>query len=135
MKNGETALANMRPGTKYVTVSDAAKHLRVSRNTIYDACRDNEVEHIQVRSSLRVLIDVNEEYLTVAETANLLNVSPSTVYEACSVSCDYGQLPHIRIRSRIRIPSSRLQNYERKEPVPSGLSEQNSQSQPAFRFG
>ncbi|MEN6326040.1 MAG: helix-turn-helix domain-containing protein [Syntrophomonas sp.] len=98
-------------GTKYVTVSEAARHLRVSRNTIYEACRENEIRCLKVRSSLRVLIDVDEEYMTVAETAAFLNISPSTVYDACSLSCDYGQLPHIRIRSRIRIPCSRLQQY------------------------
>lgn len=113
MKICETALATIPAGTKYVTVSEAARHYRVSRNTIYDACRDKEMDFIKVRSSLRVLIDSNEEYLTVSETAVLLNISPSTVYEACSLSCDYGQLPHIRIRSRIRIPSSHLKHYDR----------------------
>lgn len=97
--------------TKYVTVSEAARHLRVSRNTIYEACRENELKCLKVRTSLRVLIDINEKYLTVSETAALLNVSPSTVYDACSLSCDYGQLPHIRVRSRIRIPTSRLFQY------------------------
>jgi len=95
-------------GTKYVTVSEAARHLRVSRNTVYEACREKEIDFMKIRTSLRVLINFNEKYLTVAETAAYLNLSPSTVYEACSLACDYGQLPHIRIRSRIRIPFSKL---------------------------
>ncbi len=101
----------MDTGKKYVTVTEAAHHLRVSRNTIYDACRDNEMEFIKVRSSLRVLINFREKYMTVAETAVYLNMSPSTVYEACSLACDYGRLPHIRVRSRIRIPYSKLMHY------------------------
>ena len=98
-------------GKKYVTVTEAARHLRVSRNTIYDACRDNEIDFIKVRSSLRVLINSREKYLTVAETAIYLNMSPSTVYEACSLSCEHGQLPHLRVRSRIRIPYSKLIHF------------------------
>jgi excisionase family DNA binding protein len=95
-------------GRRYVTVTEAAHHLRVSRNTIYDACRENEMEFIRIRSTMRVLIDSRERYLTVAEAATYLNVSPSTIYDACSLNCGYGQLPHIRIRSRIRIPVSKL---------------------------
>lgn len=95
-------------GCKYVTVTEAARHLRVSRNTIYDACRENEIEFIRIRSTMRVLIDSRERYMTVAEAAAYLSVSPSTVYDACSLNCGYGQLPHIRIRSRIRIPVSKL---------------------------
>jgi len=98
---------------KYVTVTEAARHFRVSRNTIYDACRENEIDFIKVRTSLRVLVDLSEKYLTVAETADYLHISPSTVYEACSVGCNYGQLPHIRVRSRIRIPLSRLIKHSR----------------------
>ncbi len=91
-----------------MTVTEAARHLRVSRNTIYDACRENEIDFIRVRSTMRVSINIKERYLTVAEAAAYLNVSPSTIYDACSLSCDFGQIPHIRIRSRIRIPISKL---------------------------
>lgn len=103
-------------GTRYVTVTEAARHLRVSRNTIYDACRENEMEFIRIRSTMRVLIDSREKYLTVAEAAAYLNVSPSTVYDACSLNCGYGQLPHIRIRSRIRIPVSKLTGNRQEGP-------------------
>lgn len=95
-------------GSRYVTVTEAARHLRVSRNTIYDACRENEIGFIRIRSTMRILIDSREQYLTVAEAAAYLNVSPSTVYDACALNCGFGQLPHIRIRSRIRIPVSKL---------------------------
>jgi len=93
---------------RYVSVRKAAEHWRVSRSTIYEACREQEIECIRIRSILRILIDENEEYLTVAETAELLGVSSSTVYDACALSCSCGQLPHIRIGSRIRIPRSKL---------------------------
>ena len=111
MTDKSAGILKLDTGKKYVTVTEAARHLRVSRNTIYDACRDNEMDFIKVRSSLRVLINFREKYMTVAETAVYLNMSPSTVYEACSLSCDYGQLPHLRVRSRIRIPYSKLIHF------------------------
>lgn len=92
--------------TKYVTVSEAARHWRVSRNTIYDACRENEIDFVKIRTSLRVLIDLQAEYLTVSEAADYFSVSASSVYEACG----RGEMAHIRIRSRIRIPHIRLIN-------------------------
>jgi excisionase family DNA binding protein len=95
--------------SKYVTVSEAARHLRVSRNTIYEACRENEIDCIRIRSCLRIWIDLSEEYLTVAETADYLQTSPSTVYAACSMPPDdEKRVDNIRIRSRIRIPLSYL---------------------------
>ena len=100
---------------KYVTVSDAARHLRVCRNTIYDACRKNEIKYLKVRSTVRVLIDKQEQYLTVAEAARYLSVSPSTIYESCSQETKIGQLPHIRICSSIRIPAGELQRFIGKE--------------------
>lgn len=100
---------NEKQHSNWVTVSEAARHLRVSRNTIYEACRENELESMRVRSLLRVMVDLQEEYLTVAETAEYLKVCPSTVYDACSQHCANGRLPHMRIRSRIRIPRSKLE--------------------------
>jgi excisionase family DNA binding protein len=92
----------------WVTVSQAARHFRVSRNTIYEACRAKELVCMRVRSLFRVKVNTEEEYLTVAEAAEILNISTSTVYEACAQGSIQGQVPHIRIRSRIRIPSSQL---------------------------
>lgn len=100
---------------RWVTVSVAARHYRVSRNTIYEACREKELVFMRVRSLLRVKVNTNEEYLTVAETAKLLDISTSTVYEACARGCSQGTIPHIRIRSRIRIPRSQLTSFEAQE--------------------
>jgi excisionase family DNA binding protein len=98
---------------RWVTVSVAARHFRVSRNTIYEACREKELACMRVRSLFRVRVIADEEYLTVAETAEILNISTSTVYEACSGAGSPGQIPHIRIRSRIRIPRSQLMGLEK----------------------
>ncbi|MEQ8235280.1 MAG: helix-turn-helix domain-containing protein [Syntrophomonadaceae bacterium] len=111
---------------KYVTVSDAARHWRVSRNTVYEACREKEITFLKIRSSLRVLIDTGEQYLTVGEAARLLHASPSTVYAACALGCQEGTIPHIRIRSRIRIPKSRLM-----DPAPSFFTRDDGQLPPA----
>ncbi len=92
----------------WITVSQAARHFRVSRNTIYEACRAKELVCMRVRSLFRVKVNTEEEYLTVAEAAEILNVSTSTVYEACAQGPIHGSIPHIRIRSRIRIPHSQL---------------------------
>ncbi len=92
----------------WVTVSQAARHFRVSRNTVYEACRTKELECMRVRSLFRVRVNIEEEYLTVAEAAKILNISASTVYEACGQGPIQGSIPHIRIRSRIRIPHSQL---------------------------
>jgi excisionase family DNA binding protein len=100
---------------RWVTVSVAARHYRVSRNTIYEACREKELVFMRVRSLLRVKVNTNEEYLTVAETAKLLDISTSTVYEACARGCSQGIIPHTRIRSRIRIPRSQLTGFEAQE--------------------
>lgn len=102
---------------RWVTVSQAARHYRVSRNTVYEACRENELVFMRVRSLLRVRVDAQEEYLTVAETAKLLDISTSTVYEACARGCNQGAIPHLRIRSRIRIPRSQLAGAKESEPV------------------
>jgi len=72
---------------------------------------------MRVRSLLRVRVDAQEEYLTVAETAKLLDISTSTVYEACARGCNQGAIPHLRIRSRIRIPLSQLAGAKESEPV------------------
>lgn len=93
---------------KWVTVSEAARHYRVSRNTIYDACREEELEYTRIRTTMRIPIDVNQNYMTVSEVARVLQVSPSTVYEACALKEGPGIIEHIRIRSRIRIPASKL---------------------------
>lgn len=93
---------------RWVTVSQAARHFRVSRNTVYEACREKELVCMRVRSLFRVRVDTEEEYLTVAEAAKFLDISTSTIYEACARGCIHGSIPHIRIRSRIRIPRSQL---------------------------
>lgn len=93
---------------KWGTVSDAARYYRVSRNTIYEACRTGELDHTRIRTTLRIPLDTSEQYLTVSEVAKHLQVSPSTVYEACSLKQGPGLLENVRIRSRIRIPASRL---------------------------
>jgi excisionase family DNA binding protein len=93
---------------RWITVSQAARHFRVSRNTVYEACRAKELVCMRVRSLFRVRVNTEEEYLTVAEAAEILNISASTIYEACAQGCIQGSIPHIRIRSRIRIPSSQL---------------------------
>jgi excisionase family DNA binding protein len=93
---------------KWGTVSEAARYYRVSRNTIYEACRTGELNHARIRSTLRIPIDTSERYLTVSEVAAYLQVSPSTVYEACSLKNGPGFIENIRIRSRIRIPASSL---------------------------
>lgn len=93
---------------RWVTVSQAARHFRVSRNTVYEACREKELVCMRVRSLFRVRVNTEEEYLTVAEAAKFLDISTSTIYEACARGCIQGSIPHIRIRSRIRIPRSQL---------------------------
>lgn len=93
---------------RWVTVSQAARHFRVSRNTVYEACREKELICMRVRSLFRVRVNTEEEYLTVAEAAKFLDISTSTIYEACARGCIQGSIPHVRIRSRIRIPRSQL---------------------------
>lgn len=95
-------------GERWVTVSQAARLFRVSRNTVYEACREKALPSIRVGSLLRVRVNTAEEYLTVAEAGKLLGISTSTIYEACSGGCHKGQIPFIRIRSRIRIPRGTL---------------------------
>lgn len=95
-------------GERWVTVSQAARLFRVSRNTVYEACREKALVCMRVGSLLRVRVNTAEEYLTVAEAGKILGISTSTIYEACSGGCQKGQIPFIRIRSRIRIPRGPL---------------------------
>lgn len=108
MNNVNSALASACIGKRWVTVTEAARHYRVSRKTIYEACREGQLEHTRIRTTLRIPIDENESYLTVAEVADMLMLNPSTVYEACSLIENPGAIKHIRIRSRIRIPVSKF---------------------------
>jgi len=98
-------------GLIWVTVSEAARHYRVSRNTIYEACREGELKHTRIRTTLRILINDHETYLTVAEVARAMKVNPSTVYEACALTAGPGLIENIRIRSRIRIPASSITSH------------------------
>lgn len=126
LMDGNQKIVDGASAPKYVTVSEAARHWRVSRNTVYEACRENEIIFLKIRSSLRVLIDTGEQYLTVGEAAHFLHASPSTVYAACALGCQEGTIPHIRVRSRIRIPRSRL-----IDPAHTYLYKDAGQSPPA----
>lgn len=59
-------MTNETDGNGLMTVSEAARYLRVSRSTIYEACRCNEIPHLRIRGRIRILKKVLDNMATGA---------------------------------------------------------------------